>query len=250
MTTAGRGTHLALALALVGLVCVAGVLLPGRDPTVVLEVVVGGVSAAWALVGLRNLIRARRLATALDAHATEAAIGGVTCRIVPGGGRHAFVLGVLRPRIYVGDRLPAEFDPDELRAVLFHEDHHRRTRAPLRAAALEAWLAIFGRVARVRLAIQTRLGDLEALADRHAVANGVSPASLASALVKADPSPGRGASSFASASERRLRHLLALADGSRERVETLPLAAPYEWLPLAAGITALVACHVIGLPFS
>ena len=250
MMAARRRPTAALALAAVGLICVAGVLLPGGDATIVLEVVLGAVAPAWAAIGLRNVVRARTLASALDTRAVEAAVGGVTCRIVRGGGRRAFVLGALRPTIYVGDALPMEFDPDELRAVLLHEDHHRRTRAPLRAAALEAWLPLFGRVARVRLAIHARLGDLEAEADRHAITHGASAGALARALVKADPLPGRAAASFASSSDRRLRHLLALADDSRGPLETLPLAAPYEWLPIAIGLTALVACHIIGLPFA
>ena len=237
-------------LGAVAMICVASALVPGRDPTIGLEIGLGGVVLAWAAIGVRNMIRARDLAAELDARARDTALGGVACRVVQGGGRRAFVLGALRPRIYVGDGLPKDLDPEEVRAVLLHEDHHRRTRAPLRAAALEAWLALFGRVALVRVAIQARLADLEAQADGHAVTRGASVAALASALLKADPVPAHAGASFATTSDRRLRHLLALADGTPGPDDRPAFAAPYEWLPLALGSGAVIACHVMGLPFA
>lgn len=232
-------------------VCFAGASLSGGDPTIVVELVLGVVVAAWVTIGARNVLRGRSLARALDAHSVEVALGGVRFLVVRGGGRRAFVLGAFRPRIYVGDRLPEEFDADEIRAVLLHEDHHRRTLAPLRAAALESWLVLFGWIRGVRSAVVERLTDLETQADAHALTRGASAAALASALLKADPIPTLGASSFATSSDRRLRHLLALADGtSATRATSERWTAPYEWLPPVMCAVLLVVCHVTGPPFA
>jgi Zn-dependent protease with chaperone function len=137
----------------------------------------------------------------------------------------------------------ANLDTDELRAVLLHEEHHRRTLAPLRALALEAWLTLAGRAAPARAALLNRLTDLEVEADAAALRWGADPSALASALLKTDVSLAAGAS-FAAASAERLRTLVALADGA-ERVDDPRL--PYEWLPVAAVAVVALACHVSGL---
>jgi hypothetical protein len=149
----------------------------------------------------------------------------------------------LQPRIYIGDELLESLDADELRAVMLHEEHHRRTRGPLRAASLEAWIALFGRAAPIHAVLMDRLTDLEEEADADALRRGARAPALASALLKADPSLAAGAS-FAAAADQRLRTLLALAGGAAE-IDASRL--PYEWLPLAAVAVVTVACHLSGL---
>lgn len=233
----------ALGGAIAAYCAVAGRLSRG-DPMVALELAGAVLLAAWTLVVARTVWRSRRLARALEARCHDGSVAGVACRIVRGGGRHAFVLGVVRPRIYLGDGMLAALDPGELRAVLLHEDHHRRTFAPLRAAAVEAWLALVGRWAPLRRRLADRLIDLEEEADAHALRGGVDPATLASALVKADAAPVRAGAAFVSAADRRLESLLAAAAGETRIVAP---RLPFEWFPPAAIAMVAVACHLSGL---
>ena len=234
----------------VALVCLAIFPGAGGDPMLVIEAFSVAVLLIWTVIGLRAMLRGQRLARALDGRSASAVVAGVPCRVVRGGGRHAFVLGAIQPRIYVGDELMEALDTDELRAVLLHEDHHRRTLAPLRAAALGAWLTLVGRSASARTILLDRLTDLEEEADAAALRCGADASALASALFKADSSLALGVS-FAAASAQRLRTLVALADGT-EHVDEPRL--PYEWLPVAiVAIVAIVAlaCHLAGVsPFA
>jgi len=126
-----------------------------------------------------------------------------------------------------------------MRAVVLHEDHHRRTRAPVRAAALGAWLRLLGRSNHVQRVLVDRLSDLEALADADAIGRGSSPRSLARALLKGGDASPRPVS-FAYGAERRVEQLLDRAAG-------VPVEAvgrlPYEWLPVVLLSVATLACH-------
>jgi hypothetical protein len=228
----------------VALGCMSATSHAGGDPMFEIELASTTVLLLWAAVAIRATLTGRRLARALDSRSTPAAAAGVPCRIVHGGGRHAFVLGAVRPKIYVGDELLHALEQDELQAVLFHEDHHRRTFAPLRAAALEAWLTLVGRAGIARTALIDRLIDLEEEADAEALRRGVDPSALASALIKAEPSLALG-TSFAAGSAHRLRTLVAIADGVAPRDDA---RLPYEWLPVAAVAVLALACHFTGLP--
>jgi Zn-dependent protease with chaperone function len=235
----------ALAVVVAG-ICLTAATNGTGDPMLEVEIFGGAVLAIWAFIGLRKVLVGRSLAAALEDRSSPGALAGVACRIVNGGGRHAFVLGAIRPQIYIGDELVAALDEDELRAVLIHEEHHLRTLAPLRATALEAWLALVGWVALVRAVLLDRLVDLEQEADAHALRRGVDPSALASALVKADPSVASGAS-FAAASARRLKTLVAVADGAQPADDA---RLPYEWLPVAVIAIVALACHTSDLaPF-
>lgn len=217
---------------------------PGGDPVVAFESVGLVALAGWFLVGVRASIRSRSLARALDRRSRTASLRGVDCRVIRHGGRHAFVLGALRPRIYLGDGLLHVLDEEELRGVLLHEDHHRRTLAPLRTLAIEGWLALLGRWRPVRAALDDRLVDLEEAADAAAIERGVTPATLASALLKCDPGAVPAGAAFAATSDRRLLALLARADGATELGSP---RLPYEWLPVAAVAVIVIACHLSGL---
>lgn len=205
-----------------------------------LAVEVGGsaLAALWAALVARELVRLRRLSLELAIDAHETALFGVPLRITPNLGTDAIVVGSIRPRIYVGSELVASLSDDEMRAVVLHEDHHRRTRAPLRAAALGAWLRLLGRSKTVRNVLVDRLTDLETLADADAIRRGSSPRSLARALLKGDAT--LQPVSFAYAAERRVEQLLDRAAGA-------PVEAggrlPYEWLPVILLTVATVGCH-------
>lgn len=231
----------------VAVVCLAAARTSPGDPILALEGFSLAVLSIWSAVGFRVVLRGQRLAHRLNARSAPDLPDGVACRIVHGGGRRAFVLGAIRPQIYVGDELMEHLDAQELRAVLLHEEHHRRTLAPLRAVALEAWLTLLGHVTPARRVLLDRLADLEEEADAAALRRGADASALASALVKTDSSFALG-TSFGAASARRLRTLVALADGAQLRDDS---RLPYEWLPVAAVAMVALACHVSGLsPFA
>ncbi len=218
--------------------CLALGALLGSDPMLGLEIAGVGFATLWGGLVVRDLVRARRLAAVLSVGAAEVSLFGVGCWVTPALGLDAIVVGAVRPRIFVGDALLASLSEDELRAVVYHEDHHRRTRAPLRAAALEAWLRLLGRSAWLRGRVLDRLADLEALADADAIRRGSSPRSLARALIKGDAS--LRAVAFAYAADRRVWRLLELAGGT---VADPPVRLPYEWLPVVLLAVATVGCR-------
>lgn len=239
MRSAGGGGLLAVALGSVGW-CVALGVLVGGDPMLGLEVAGAVVAALWAGLVARDLNRSRRLAAALSAESREARLFGVPCRITPALGADAIVVGSLRPRIFLGQPLLAALAADELQAVVYHEDHHRRNRAPIRAAALEAWLHLLGRSPRVRELIHERLADLESLADADAIRRGSTPRSLARALLKGDVSPEPV--SFAYAADRRIVQLVDRAAG----IDVQPTGRlPYEWLPVVLLTVLTIGCHAV-----
>ena len=151
-----------------------------------IELIGGTLVVLWAALVAWDLAVSHRLAKALSVLANEVTLFGVPCRVSPELGTDALVVGSFRPRVFVGASLLAALSDDELEAVVYHEDHHRRTRAPLRAAALGAWLRLLGRSDSVRGVVLDRLADLETLADADAIRRGSSPGSLARALLKGD----------------------------------------------------------------
>lgn len=239
-----RRSQLVLFMLVAGIAvyCAVAAPLMGVDPMLAVELGGIGMLTGWAALAARALFQGWMLARRLNALAECALIDGFECRVMRGGGRQAFVLGALRPRIFVGDRLLDALDDDELRAVLLHEDHHRRTRAPLRAAAIEAWLTLLGAWSRARSVMAERLVDLEEAADADAIRHGVSPADLASALVKSDRAPALAAS-YSTSSDRRLRALLAHAHGA----SVASARTPYEWLPALVVGAIAVSCHLAGM---
>lgn len=235
-----RRTAAGLAAAAVGPLgwCVALGAMVGGDPMLAVEVAGAALVGLWAAFVATELLRSQRLSFALARGAHEASMFGVRLRVTPELDADAIVVGSLRPVIYVGADMLAALSDDELRAVVYHEDHHRRTRAPVRAAALGAWLRLFGRSDRLRGALVDRLSDLESLADADAIQRGSSPASLARALLKGEAS--LQPVSFAYSAERRVEQLLDRAAG-------IPVAAagrlPYEWLPVVLLTVATLGCH-------
>ena len=211
------------------------------------EIVAFVLIAAWVTrlvaTGFAGTVVARELARTSE----PTTAFGVPYMRLRSRGRGAFALGLLLPRIYVAEDLEFSLNRDELRAILLHEDHHRATRAPLRGAALLAWLAILGRITPVRERLVSRLADLECLADAHAILRGVPPSAVASALVKtAGSAPvGLPARLFGESSEPRVVALLDAAAGRRIEMSSTPL----EWLPVATILLLLVGCHLVGIAF-
>lgn len=237
----------AIALGLSGIAVITACTVVARtlraDPMVVVEALSAAITLTWvALVG-RHLWRGRELARALAPFAISARVHGIECRVVADPETRAFVLGAIRPTIYLGGDLVTGLDADELRAVLLHEEYHRRTLGPLRAASLEAWLWLAGPVSRLSGAVADRLIDLERAADRFAIRQGATTAAIASALLKLDGDDSVPLAAFASAADRRVGGLLEFTAGRTETLDQLP----YEWLPPVVAVITLALCHITGV---
>lgn len=210
------------------------------DPMLVVEVAATSVVLLWAgLVGW-NLTQAWLLARRLLSHSSPAIVAGIACRVIRSGRAEAFSIGV-RPTIFLSERAILTLDRRQIRAVVLHEDHHRRSRAPLRAAVLEAWLAIAGRWRTLGTPLLHRLADLEAAADRYALERGATPEALASALLRMDRASA--ASSFTGHAEQRIDQLLAAAEGA-PLIERRQL--PIEWLPVVVLAAMALGCRLAG----
>ncbi|MES2210002.1 MAG: hypothetical protein V4515_07420 [Chloroflexota bacterium] len=238
MTESRFGGLAAAAFASVTLCAVLAELV-GGDPMLAFEIGALAVATAWVRLAGLELVGSRRVLALLSADAHEITLFGVSCRVTPVLGADAVVVGFIRPRIFVGPALIDALTDDELKAVMYHEDHHRRTRAPLRAAALGAWMRLLGRSSSVRDMMLARLADLETLADGDAIRRGSSPVSIARALLKGDLSPRPVAFSYAA--ERRVEHLLDRAAG-RPAVSRVGL--PVEWLPVVLVAGVALGCHL------
>ena len=214
--------------------------LAGGDPMFLVEALAGSGLTLWAFHVARELVAAWRVERTLEAAAVPTVIGGVACRLTRAIGVDAVVIGAFRPRIYVGFDLVRTLSAEELQAVLYHEDHHRATRAPLRAAALTGWLRLLGRAAPVRNIVLDRLADLETLADAEALRRGSTAGSIARALLKGGEPLGMPAG-FSYAADRRVETLLNHVDGDEPAGSR---RLPYEWLPIAMFAVAAIGCHL------
>lgn len=230
---------IAVSIAVV-LACLAARLIVTGDPLLPLEIAGAAVLAAWLLEILAAAYRGHRLERSIGAISRQSVVAGVPCRVMRDGGCSAFVLGTLRPRIYLGAGLLTTLDIEELRAVVLHEEHHRRTRAPLRSAALGAWRRLASSSSRVRDALDARVTQLECDADRFALRHGVSRGAIAGALLKTGPSAmGLG---FAAQAQARVDHLL---DPDIHRRLDRAHDMPYEWAPVVVALAITVVCHVL-----
>lgn len=208
------------AIALVALTAVDTALHHGGSlPLVALPVtVVGG----RALVSLARRLRAqRRLRRMLPVRRAV--------NVVPGRMLGAFCAGLLRPAVYVTEGTLCCAGEAELRAVLAHEEHHRRRRDPLR-------LLLAGAIADAfrPLPLFATLADRQA-----AVADLIADAAAVSALGEARP--------LAAALAYFDEHGAGVAP---ERVDRLVLVtAPSTvsvGLPIAAAVAlAVIAAHLL-----
>jgi len=235
-----RRPVVALAAATIALAwCAGAALVTGQDPMAVAELAVLGIVLTWAALTVREIRAGHALGRALTAASGEAAVAGLPCRLIEAGPHDAFVVGALSPTIYVGAGYAASLDEDELRAVMLHEEHHRRTRAPLRAAALESWRRLARPSRSVQGFVTARLAELEVAADAFAIDRGADPGALASALLKSERGSSRAAA-FSGAADLRIAALVGAARGEPAR----PTRLPVEWLPLPLIGVVLMACHV------
>lgn len=146
----------------------------------------GRALADW--VALATVEPSARLSTAV----ARAGVSGPVLQVADDDA-YAFTYGIWRPRVVVSTGLVDAATPDELVAVLHHEDCHVRDRDPLKVLALRTWTAAFFFLPVVGSLLTRILDRQELKADRAALrACGVSP--VAGALLKAvgRPAAGRG----------------------------------------------------------
>lgn len=158
----------------------------------------------------------------------------------------AFTAGILRPRIFIAERLQDALSADELRAVIRHECCHLRRRDPLRFALLRFaaktffWLPVIGALA------DELMDDAEILADDFASSrqDGSDPLDVASALVKigrmgwgsvALPAGAAGVGGLGLL-ERRVHRLVDPAAGTAPR----RLRVPWRHAALSAAMLGVI----------
>lgn len=206
------------------------------------ELAIGFIGIAWLSLVARDVLRGRVREAELARRSSARIWRHIAWYEAPDLECDALVVGVLRPRIYVGSEFVERLSEAELEAVLFHEDHHRRTRAPLRAAGLAAWLVLFGRVGIVRRILVERLAGLEVAADRHAIRLGSSAPTVARALLKSDHN-GLTRAAYSNAADLRVEHLIGIAASQPVRGSPLIMRLPHEWTPIPTLILAAAGCQ-------
>ena len=206
------------------------------DPLFAIEAAGTLVLCIWGATAIALALGSTALARGSSARSRADDIAGVPCQVIQNRSRQAFVAGILRPTVYVTSGAIDALTADELRAVLLHEVHHARTRAPLRATFVHAWLLIVRLAPPVRRRLQSRLVALETAADRFALEAGASRRQLACALLKLDASSGVSVGGHADA------RVSALVGGSDAELST----APIEWIPLLLVLALAVGCRLAG----
>ena len=198
--------------------------------TIVLPLGVASVAVWLALLAwrvlrvgfrLRALPRTRELPAELAAAMSRTGVRGVGS--VAADAPTAFCAGALRPFILVSEGLINRLRPDELDAVLLHEQEHVRTFEPLIRAAHETASDVFFYVPLVRWWSQRRLEDSELRADRVALER-LGPKPVAAALLALGRSTAiQLVAGFGGVAELRVAQVLG--DALPTRAPGLPLVA-------------------------
>ena len=222
------------AAGVVVIACMVADRVMGHAAIGVIAAVVLAIEALLAGMVLRELLRASRLSRDLHARSKVLSIAGTDVSVVSGLGAVAFVLGTLRPRIFLGEGLLTALSSDQLRAVLAHELAHVSDRSPLRLATLTA-LGKLGRAESVNALVAARAAELECRADEVAISHGVRPAVLAAAVLRVESFPAPVAGIAAAPGPRVAALAIAAAGGTRQP----GTRAPVEWL-LPLGLWAAV----------
>jgi Zn-dependent protease with chaperone function len=167
----------------------------------------------WLAVGrsMTSLLRARRARIALD---TACRRGPAGTKVIPLAEPHAFVVGVLRPRVYVSRGFLAAASRRDLRSVLAHERAHAERRDPLRR--LVASLALAYHLPGIATLLERRLLRAHEMAADAAAARVIGNGQrVAEALVRfarlrvSHPALSAATSWFGGDLEARVRTLLA-----------------------------------------
>jgi Zn-dependent protease with chaperone function len=213
--------------------------LPGlSEPALPFAILGLAMASGWVARFVAGVAVTFMAGRSLNSRSHRASIHGVDCRVVTDPSAQAFVLGLVRPRIYVTGPVITALDRAAQRAVLLHEDHHRRTRAPLRTLIIASWSDTIGRIPGSYDVLQRRLSRLEEDADRHALMHGARRSDLARALLAME-AHGAG-TAFTGNAGSRIAALVGPAEATSDRRGSLPL----EWLGATVIAAAALACLI------
>jgi Zn-dependent protease with chaperone function len=179
----------------------------------------------------------------------EQTFDSVRFRLIDAPGLGAATVGLFVPRIVVDSRLWHRLDDDERRALLHHEDAHRRRLDPLTLFVLEVCAALAVVPGSARLLARWR-ESVEKECDRHSAGVLASPESVASALLsleayhrdEARVTLPLGASAGGAELEVRVRSLLA--DEFSPRPVNLESDAPR--VAFVGGVVAFAFIFIAG----
>ncbi len=164
----------------------------------------------------------------------------------------AFTAGLWAPRIYLSSALATVLSPDELAAVIAHEDAHRRRRDPLRLSALRFLSSLLFWMPALRRIADDLADEAEIDADTAAAAR--FPVALASAMVVMARLPAHDVSvgsavRFQSVDllERRMERLAGIAPAVSSRVSRRSLALAGVAL-VAAWTSGVMVLHPLAAP--
>jgi len=175
-----------------------------------LEIARSGRHGGRALAALEPAF-ARRLGGILDGAGIPRDRLLVTARfVVP------TVAGLFRPRIVFPEHLVRELSEEELRAILLHEETHRRRRDPLRAAAQRLCMSLFFFYPLIYPVLRRLQSTAEFACDESVVHSGVAAHAYSRALARtlelglASPAFATAAVAGSSLLRRRLKRLSTL----------------------------------------
>lgn len=129
------------------------------------------------------------------------------------------VIGLIRPRIVIPEYLAGELQEEELRAILLHEETHRRRRDPLRAAVHRLGQALFFFYPLIYPVLRELQATAEYACDESVVHSGVPARAYSRALARtlelglASPAFATAAVAGSSLLRRRLKRLSTLNPG-------------------------------------
>ena len=165
--------------------------------------------------------------------------------IAPGSAMPA-VVGLLRRRIVISEAMIDELKAAELRAVLLHENEHRRRYDPLRALIQRCALAVFFFYPLLWVVLRRLTSSCEIACDEAAVEGGIAPRAYARALartVSIGLLPSYSATGIAGRTSSLLHQRLSRLSTNRRYVTMLR-----HRLALGAAVLVVLTVSLIPLP--
>jgi len=120
----------------------------------------------------------------------------------------AFTGGFLKPRVFLSTKLADILDEKELRAVILHEFHHKKSKDPLKGLVVSFISDFLFFLPVSRFLNKTYHLTSEMTADAYSVSSQADPLDLVSSLLKVQKLNGPAASWFFDPTTERAKHLL------------------------------------------
>jgi Zn-dependent protease with chaperone function len=179
LAVSGNGDGLGLAPLLLRLVTVLWV--GGMISLGVRWIRTGKAQPLDGAVGIREVAKVfrKRVLSALDG----TGVPWDAILIVPGSAMPA-VVGLVRRRIVISEAMIGELSEAELRAILLHENQHRRRWDPLRSLIQRCVLAVFFFYPLLWVVLGRLTSSTEIACDEAAIRGGIAPQAYARALAR------------------------------------------------------------------